>query len=169
MLSVVDMPDPSPTRPPAIEPQIGLSWRQKVGVPILLAIPILALFGVFGGHETSAHAKSATLDLTVAYPSRLRYRLMQPLHLTVRNLSAATADTVTVSFDTAYISRFASVKIDPSPKEAYVVDLTQVEPSESRLVSVELWGDAYGNHPGTIVARHGTDSAIVKLSTFVFP
>jgi hypothetical protein len=169
MLSGVGMPDPSPTRPPAIEPQIRLSWRQKVGIPILLAIPILALFGVFGGRETSSHARSATIDLTVAYPSRLRYRLMQPLHLTVRNLSPATADTVSVSFDTAYISRFASVKFDPPLKEAYIVDLTQVKPSESRLVSVELWGDIYGNHPGTIVARHGTDSAIVKLRTFVFP
>jgi hypothetical protein len=159
----------SPPNPPAFDPRIRLSWRQWVGVPILIAIPLLALFGVFGERQSPAHAKSATLELAVSYPSRFRYRQMQPIHVSVRNLSSTVADTIKVSFDTAYISRFASVKFDPLPNAAYTVDLPDVKPSESRLVSVELWGDDYGNHRGAIVARHGTDSAIVHLSTLVFP
>jgi hypothetical protein len=135
----------------------------------MVAISILALFGVFGESEAHARATSASLDMMVSYPSRFRYRQVQSLHVTVRNLSTTVADTVKVAFDTAYISRFSSVKFDPAPKVAYTVDLAELKPSESRLVSVELWGQDYGNHRGTIVARHGTDSAIVHLRTLVFP
>lgn len=163
------MHDALPPPPPAMEPKIRLSWRQWVGIPVMLAIPILALFGVFGESHTLAQSKSSTLEMTLSYPSRFRYRQMQPLHVTVRNLSSAIADTIKVSFDTAYISRFATVKFDPLPHDAYTVDLIDVKPLESRLVSVELWGDDYGNHPGTIVARRGSDSAIIHLRTLVFP
>ena len=74
-----------------------------------------------------------------------------------------------VSFDTGYVSRFSSVRFDPATNSAYTVDLVDVKPSESRLISVELWGQDYGSHRGTVVARHGSDSAIVHLRTFVFP
>ncbi|MDP9202968.1 MAG: hypothetical protein M3P26_13710 [Gemmatimonadota bacterium] len=163
------MPDPSPPRAPSIEPRLELSWKQRIGLPILLAVPILALFGVFGESQDHARATSASLDMTVSYPSRFRYRQVQSLHVTVRNLSPVVADTVAVAFDTAYISQFSSVRFDPAPKSAYTVDLVNVKPSESRLVSVELWGQVYGNHRGTIVARHGTDTVIVHLRTLVFP
>ena len=135
----------------------------------MVVIPILALFGVFGESQTRARATSASLDMMVSYPSRFRYRQVQSLHVTVRNLSSTVADTVKVAFDTAYISRFSGVRFDPAPKAAYTVDLTDLKPSDSRLISVELWGQGYGNHRGTIVARHGTDSAIVHLRTLVFP
>lgn len=135
----------------------------------MIAIPILALFGVFGESQTRARATSASLDMMVSYPSRFHYRQLQSLHVTVRNLSSTVADTVKVAFDTAYISRFSSVTFDPAPEAAYTVDLTDLKPSESRLVSVELWGQVYRNHHGTIVARHGTDSTMVRLRTFVFP
>jgi hypothetical protein len=163
------MSDLSPPRAPSIDPKIVLSWKQRIGFPILLAIPILALFGIFG--ETRAHAQSTSgsIDLEVSYPARFRYRQVQSLRATVRNLSPVVADTVRVSFDTAYIARFSSVRFDPAAKSAYAVDLIDIKPSESRLVSVELWGQDYGNHRGTIVARHGSDSAIVHLRTLVFP
>jgi len=45
------MPDPSPPRAPSIEPRIQLTWKQRIGFPVMVAIPILALFGVFGGSE----------------------------------------------------------------------------------------------------------------------
>jgi hypothetical protein len=163
------MPDPSPLHAPWIDSKIKLSWKQRIGFPILLAIPILALFGIFGETRAHAHSTSGSIDLEVSYPARFRYRQVQSLRATVRNLSPVVADTVRVSFDTAYIARFSSVRFDPAAKSAYAVDLIDIKPSESRLVSVELWGQDYGNHRGTIVARHGSDSAIVHLRTLVFP
>ena len=159
----------SPPRAPSIDAKIEWSWKQLIGFPILLAVPILALFGVFGESQARAHTTNGSLDMTVSYPSRFRYRQVQPLHVAVRNLSPVVADTVRVSFDTAYISRFSSVRFDPALRGSYSVDLADVKPSESRLVSVELWGQDYGAHRGIITARHGTDSVMVHIRTFVFP
>jgi hypothetical protein len=163
------MPDPSPPRAPSIEPRVQLSAKQLVGFPIMLLIPILALFGVFGESEAHARAKSASLEMMVSYPSRMHYRQVQSLQVTVRNLAPTMADTVKVAFDTSYISRFTGVRFDPSAKTAYVVDLTDVKPSESRLISVELEGQVYGSQRSRVVARHGADSAMVHLRTLVFP
>ena len=93
----------------------------------MVAIPILALFGVFGESQTRARATTASLDMMVSYPSRFRYRQVQSLHVTVRNLTSSVADTVKVAFDTSYISRFSGVRFDPASKSAYVVDLTDVD------------------------------------------
>jgi hypothetical protein len=158
-----------PERPPSIKPKIQLSWNQRLGFPILIAVPILALFGIFGETQTSAHVASGSLDLRVSYPARFRYRQVQSLRLSVRNISTRVLDTVSVAFDTAYISRFSSVRFDPATTTAYTVDLTNVKPSESRLISVELWGQDYGSLRGSIVARNGNDSVIAHLRTLVFP
>jgi hypothetical protein len=163
------MPDPSPPSAPSIDPKIELSWKQRIGLPILLVVPILALFGVFGESRASAHSAKGAVDVEVSYPTRFRYRQVQSLRVSVRNLSPVVADTMRVSFDTAYVSRFSSVRFDPAAKTAYTVDLTDVKPSESRLISVELWGQDYGNHRGTITAWRGSDSAIVHIRTLVFP
>jgi hypothetical protein len=156
-------------RPPSIPPRLQLSRKQWIGFPIILAVPIIALFGLFGERTALARVKSASLEVAASYPERFRYRQVQPLHLSVRNVSTQTLDTITVSFDTAYISRFSSVRFDPPAKKAYAVELTNVKPMESRFVAVELWGQDYGMHRGTIVARAGTDSAVMRVKTFVFP
>jgi hypothetical protein len=161
--------DAEPERPPAIKAKIELSWKQRLGFPILLAIPILALFGIFGEREARIHVTSGPLDVRVSYTTRFRYRQVQSLDVSVSNLSKRVLDTVSVAFDTAYISRFSSVRFDPAARTAYTVDLTNVKPSESRLVSVELWGQDYGNHRGSIVVRYGSDSTIAHLKTLVFP
>jgi hypothetical protein len=163
------MPDASPPQAPSIHPKIELSWKQRIGFPVLLLVPLLALFGMFGESQAHYHTSSRSLDVSVDYPTRFRYRQVQSLHVTVRNVSPNVADTIRVSFDTAYISRFSSVRFDPATKSAYTVELTSVRPSESRWVSVELWGQDYGIHRGAIVVRNGSDSVLVHLRTLVFP
>lgn len=156
-------------QPPSIPPKLRLTRKQWIGFPILLAIPIAALFGLFGERTALAHVKSTSLDVAVSYPERFRYRQVQPLHVSVRNLSTQSLDTVTVSFDTAYISRFAGVRFEPPAKKAFAVELRDVKPMESRFIAVELWGQTYGMHRGAIVTRAGTDSAVLRIRTFVFP
>ncbi len=154
---------------PLIKPKLELNWKQRIGFPILLAIPIAALLGLFGERTALARAKTANLDVVVNYPERFRYRQVQPLHLSVRNRSAQLLDTVNIAFDTAYISRFSSVRFEPPVKKAYAVELTDVKPNETRFVSVELWGQDYGIHHGAITVRARSDSVIVRIRTFVFP
>lgn len=154
---------------PAVAPKISFSRKKQIGFPLIIAIPILALFGVFGERAASTHGSSASLDMSVSYPARLHYRQVMPLRVSIRNLSSTPIDTLSVSFDTAYIARFSSVKFDPSLRDAYKVDLVDVKPSESRIVSVELWGQDYGRHWGTVIARAGTDSVVARFRTIVFP
>lgn len=140
-----------------------------IGIPLILAIPVLALFGVFGERHDVVHASSASLDMRVSYPERFHYRQVLSLRVNVRNISAQPMDTIRVSVDTAYIGRFSSVRFDPPARRAYTVDLTDVQPSESRLVAVELWGQDYGRHPGSVIARAGSDSVVARFRTIVFP
>lgn len=160
---------PQPPRAPAITRRLALTRKQRIGLPLLMAIPILTLFGVFGEQRSSVHAASRSLDMTVLYPARFRYRQIQSLDVTVRNASDQTIDTISVSLDTAYISRFSSVRIEPTPRTAFTVPLTGVRPGESRLISAELWGERYGRHTGRIVATARSDTASATVRTIVFP
>src|SRR5206468_10420303 len=96
-----------------------------------------------GEQQSSLHAASHALDMSIRYPRRFRYRQIQSLEVTVRNTSDQTIDTISVSLDTAYISRFSSVRIDPAPRSAFVVALTGVRPGESRFFSADLWAGRY--------------------------
>ncbi len=165
----MDSRTPEPVGPPVTAPRLSLTRKQYLGLPLLAAIPVLTLFGVFGESRHSVRAASAALEMTVRYPSRFRYRQIQSLEVTVRNRSTRALDTVSVSLDTSYITRFSSVRIEPAPRDAYVVKLPNLQPDESRLVSAELWGEHYGSHGGRIWAAAGTDTVSSIIRTIVFP
>ena len=74
---------PSPPPAPSINLKIQLTLKQRIGLPILLAVPILALFGIFGETQAHAHAASGSIDLEVSYPARFRYRQVQSLRVSV--------------------------------------------------------------------------------------
>lgn len=160
---------PAPPSPPRRTPRVVLTTMQWIALPIIAAFPVLAAFGVFGERSSTASASSRTVDVRAAYPARFRYRQIQPLRVTVRNRSRQVLDTVFVSFDTGYISKFSSVRFDPPLHAAYVVPLTNLTPDATGLVAVELWGEQYGRHRGRIVVRTGADSVAIPMSTLVFP
>jgi hypothetical protein len=159
----------APPRPPLVAPRLSLTRKQFVGIPLLAAIPLLTLLGVFGEERSVTRVASSALEMRVVYPSRLRYRQIGLLEITVRNVSGHVLDTVALSLDTGYVTRFSSVRIDPAPRVAYVVALTEIKPLETRLVAAELWGQDYGSHTGTIGASTRGDSVSSRIRTFVFP
>jgi hypothetical protein len=140
-----------------------------VGIPLLAVIPLLTLLGVFGEARTTTHVASPAVDMHVVYPSRLRYRQIGLLEVALRNVSGHILDTLALSLDTGYVTRFSSVRIDPAPRAAYVVALTAIKPQETRLVVAELWGQEYGSLAGNIVATTRGDSVSSRIQTFVFP
>jgi hypothetical protein len=165
-------PDPNatlPPEPPVVTPRLVLTRKQYFGIPLLAVIPALTLLGVFGEQREATRATSRSLEMRVVYPSRFRYRQIQSLDITLRNVSGRTLDTVTVSLDTAYIARFSSVRIDPEPKTAFVIAMTNVKPQEARLVHAELWGERYGSHRAEIIGAASADTVRQQIHTFVFP
>ncbi|GAC1476776.1 MAG: hypothetical protein NVS1B4_18250 [Gemmatimonadaceae bacterium] len=146
-----------------------LTRKQRWGLPVLFAVPVLALAGVFGERRAEARSGSAVLDLRVTYPERFRYRQIESLRVTVRNTSGHRLDTVTVAFDTSYMGRFASVHFNPAVRAPYSLPLVTLAPGEARLITVELSGNRYGRHTGRITASTGPDSLVVPVTTIVFP
>jgi hypothetical protein len=140
-----------------------------LGLPVIIAIPVLTLCGVFGEHRAEARAGSASIAVDIRYPDRFRYRQVESLDITVQNRASSEIDTIHVWIDTAYVTRFSSVRIDPAPTSAFSVDLVHVKPGESRLVRAELWGERYGRHRGRILVTTTHDTASADISTFVFP
>lgn len=158
-----------PTAPPQTRRRIAFTGKQRIGIPLLALIPVLALLGVFGERSTTVQARSASLAASVQYPVRFRYRQTEALQIVVRNISPRVIDTIEVSIDTAYLTRFTGVRLTPEPKTAFMVQLTGVKPGEQRLVASELQGERYGRHHGRIVVSTPNDSLVVNVRTLVFP
>ena len=161
---------PQPPPPPEIDRHFRLYPWQWIGLPLLVLIPILALFGVFGHTWADVRDAGADVEMEVRYPTRFRYKELQAMYVRVRNRSDRMLDTVTVAFDTGYINRFSTVTFKPDISRAYEVELTDVVPGEERLITVEIQGEAYWRHRGSITGWHsGADTAEVRVSTFIFP
>lgn len=162
--------EPTPPEPPPLERRFRLGRLQMIGVPLLLVLPVLALTGMFGERAGQAAARSAELELHVEWPTHTRYKRADDIAVVVRNASARTLDTVTVTLDTAYLAAFSSRSITPGASHAWVVELAGLRPGEARQVAVELTAHSYGRHAGPVTATAGgADTARVVLDTFIFP
>ena len=162
---------PPPLRSPDAPRTLRLHPYQWVGIPLLFAVPVLALFGVFG--ETWAHTRAAGADLSleVRYADRYRYKMLNTVEAWVENRSGARLDTVVVAFDETYAGQFSTLTFIPSPTEPFEVELYDVAPGERRLVWAEFQAERYGRHTGPLRAYvpGRADTVSVTLSTYVFP
>jgi hypothetical protein len=150
-------------------PRVRLTRKQLIGLPLLALVPILALLGVFGDRERTIAVASPSLGITIDYPERMRYRQSELLEISVVNRGQHVLDTVLVSVDTSYLSRFIGVRGTPPPTTDFSVPLVGVQPGESRLLSIELTGNRYWRHPATVSAATGPERTTVAFSTLVFP
>lgn len=159
-----------PPDPPEIDRRFRLYRYQWIGLPLMMLVPVLALFGVFGQSWDTAAGATAELEMELRYPSRFRYKQLNEMDVYVTNTSGRQLDRVTVAFDTAYINRFSTVTFVPPATGAYEVELTKVEPNERRLIRVELQGEEYWLHRGRIEAwPAGGDTLRLPVRTVVFP
>jgi hypothetical protein len=159
-----------PPEPPQIARRLRLSLTHGIGAAMLTIIVLLAALGAFGESRSATSARSASLELVLEHPTRFRYKQIEPLRIFVTNRSDREIDTVTVSFDTAYVARFSSVTFTPAPSAAWEVKLTGVRAAETRRIDVELQAEEYGTHSGVISAFFaGSDTARVEVDTFIFP
>jgi hypothetical protein len=156
-------------RAPTDTPSVRLTRKQWIGLPVLVLVPLLALFGVFGDRQRTIAVSSPSLGITINYPERMRYRQSEILEISVLNRGQRVLDTVLVSVDTSYLSRFIDVRSTPSPTMDFSVPLVAVQPGEARLLSIELTGDRYWRHPATVSAATGPERTTVTFSTLVFP
>lgn len=142
---------------------------QLIGLGFIVAVPVLALAGLFGMKRAEVSARGGALELTVRYVERLRFGQTHNLEILVTNVGAQSFDTLTVSIDPAYLHGFTNATWTPSPTQAHKVDLAGPRAGEGRLIVVAFRADRYGRHTGAVSATAGGDTARVVLSTFIFP
>ncbi len=162
---------PEPTPPPDAERHVRLYRFQWVGVFLLAVFPVLGALGYFGETWADTRAEDGGLAASIRYPDRFRYKELNSLTLQIRNAGESVVDTLTIAQDTALANRFSTVHAIPSFTRAYEVELTAVQPGETRLVVVELQAEEYGRHEGplTITANGSRTPLRVPLSIVVFP
>jgi len=164
-------------QPPEIKKPWVFKTAQKLGMPILFLIPILAIFGVFGNSSTMVTERGQNLALETSFPTKLRHKTIAPLVVKVTNLAAQTVPTVTLKFDEEYLSAFSNVAFQPGVDEitddAYYVHVRDLEANETRLVTLEVQAEQYWRHEGIVGAAVGGSNAAsdveVELQTFLFP
>jgi hypothetical protein len=157
-----------PPPPPDAPRRLRLYRFQWAGLALLASLPVMALAGVFGETWKVASARSSVLAVTLKYPDRFRYKQLNQLEVQVENLSERPLDTIRVTLDSAYLSRFSTVNTIPPWSQAFELLLTDVRPRETRLALVEIQAERYGMHRGTLSVIAG-DTLTVALSTMIFP
>jgi hypothetical protein len=169
------METPQPPQPPEIKRKIQFALSQKIGIPILMLIPVLALLGFLGETMTEASTSSSDLSVRVEYPPRTRYLLPQEVTIHVQNTTSENVPIIMVDIGADYIDGFTQVAFSPDVDEvtgeAYRVELTDVDPGESRVVNIDIRGYSYGPRRDTVRASVDESGASVEvpIQTFIFP
>lgn len=162
--------DPPYPRAPEIDRRIGIPPWRLAGILLVLAVPTLAVAGVFGESWDHAGADGPNVSVRMEFPSRFRYKMLNSITAHITNRSAQPIDTISVRLDSSYALRFSTVVFTPSAERAYEVPLTDVAPGETRLVVVEIQGERYGRHTGRLrVASTSGDTISLPVHTVIFP
>lgn len=160
--------------PPAMRRRLAFGVPQLVGIPLLLALPVLALFRVFGAESAEATVSAPGLEATISYPERFRYKTREPLEIDVRNTGSEVLPRVTVTVDRVWLSAFSEVGFTPQAERiderGYVLELRDIPPGGHRIVVGSVQGERYGRHEGTVAIAADPGSRVeARLSTVVFP
>lgn len=173
-MGITKRPVAEPPQAPSIKTRFQIPRFQLIGMPLVMLIPILALFGIFGESVDSVSASNPQLEMRVEYPTRFRYKMLDSVTVALFNASEQSFPTVELRFDRAYIEAFSTVTFTPSVKsiteEDYIVEVTDLQPQETRIISVTVQAEKYGKHSGAITAAaENAEELRVLIDTLTFP
>jgi hypothetical protein len=161
---------PTPPQPAQVPRRLHLYGAQWIGLPLIMLIPVVALFGVFDEQRALRHAESAVLEVGLEYPSRLRYQQDGHLLAQVRNRSAHSLTGVRVMLDSSYARSFEGVRYTPPPVGTRHVTFDTLPPGGTQSVRVDLTAQSYWRQRGALdVVTGGGDSLRIVFTTFVLP
>lgn len=165
---------PEPPSPPSVGRGVRFGPLQAAGLVLIVAIPVLALLGLFGESTAELSATLPDLEVHITYPARTRYQTGSAVQVTVRNITSLPLEDLTVRFGRHYLEGFADVKFTPAvdvvTEEGYEVRLSGIPAGASRVVSVSVLAEEYWCRRGTVtVERAGAEPLRFQLETFVFP
>jgi hypothetical protein len=163
-----------PPQPPKVDKKFQIHAYQWIGIPLMMLIPILALLGLFGETVDMVSSSSQLLDVSVEYPTRFRYKMIDEVTVSLANVSEQTLPSVLVRFDRQYIDGFSTVTFTPSIKATtesdYLVEVSNLQPGETRVITATIQAEKYGMHRGSISTGPEDGGELeVSIATFTFP
>lgn len=162
-----------PPPPPDFERRFQLFPFQKVAIPLLLLVPVLAVFGLFGETSATTEANAESLTLEVEYPDRMHSGMGNELSIEVANTGSQDLPTVQVEITQTYLSRFDNLHFTPDiaqmTGEAAVIELHDLTAGSSQFITMRFEGLWVGSQKGQIQARADADVVRAEIQTFVFP
>jgi hypothetical protein len=164
----------APPEAPHMQRRFHLYGYQYIGLPLLLLIPLLALFGVFGPTMATVEARSDGTVLSVMYPERAHYQAYTRLRVVVRNTGGDVQNAAAVEFERELLDRFSQIVFNPSLSEitdsVYRVDIGQLPSGAERAVTVDLRPEANGPNRGVVtVSAEGRQDVQAEIVIFVLP
>jgi hypothetical protein len=164
---------PQPPQPKEQKRSLRFYSYQVIGIPLLFLVPILAVFGVFGETTTMLNSSNGGIELEVKYTNRVLFQGLDGTEIAVRNTSEEVLEMVIISIDKAFLDAYSDVDISPDvsviTEEAYLVELSQLQPGQTQFVTIDSRGRLIGNHQGTIRATANDLSTSVTLEVFIIP
>lgn len=161
-----------PPEPPRIERRLTFHPVQAIGVPLIVLIPVLALLGLLGEATARTTVQAGGVEVTVEYPSRMRYKTVGIIEVDVRNSTGMAIENALLTIDRRYLEGFSNITFTPTATavthEAFVVALGTVQPGQSQAVTVEVRAERYWLHEGALVVA-GPAGSRAELSTLVLP
>jgi hypothetical protein len=161
-------------KPPKFPRRVGIYHAQLIGIPLLMAVPFLALLGMFGERTETVSVAAPPVEMTVEYPALYRFKMTRTMDVAVRNVSGRSIPSLVVAFQREYIDSFSQVSFTPQADTitgtAYEVQVQDLQPGETRHLSVDLRAEDYWKHRGTVaVSSERTELVHTPVETWVWP
>jgi hypothetical protein len=165
-----DRDDARPPRAPEPGRSLRTERREVLTAMVLVLIVVSAMLGAYDGHaESSAPPRASGLEVQVRYTTRLRFQNVNLVEVVVHNGGSQILRNVRVAVDTAYMSGFSEIVIQPEPQFPFVAELAEVPAGASRLVRVQARGTGFGRHRGRVTVTTLRDTVQLPVSTLVLP
>jgi hypothetical protein len=169
----MNKPPPQPPQPPEFDRKLQFYPFHLLGIALLILVPVLALLGVFG--ETSAVVQGASngIELEVHYSNRIHFQGLDGTEIRIRNTTGNVISSLTVAIDKAFLDNFSDLAFTPEVTQiteaAYLVELSEVQPGETRIVTYDSRGKIAGSHLGNVTVVSADNGPTVVLETLIIP
>ncbi|MFY0535862.1 hypothetical protein [Nannocystis pusilla] len=155
-----------PPSPPEIDRRLRFHREQLLLLPLMFAVPLMALLGLLGGPRVRQEIDLRGVHLAVEFAPRDHLEDWGRMHVTVVNRAAAPLVDARAEFAAALLDRLWRPSFHPQlahiEADWYVVPLGDVPAGATRVVTLDYRSTEPGKLAGAVRVAAG-DEALAEL------